>query len=182
MGQTVKGPPWLFCQGQQSGASLEHPSQGNSMIPPLPRVTEAIWGMVQVPSKSIPPVNRAVGAPVVVVYNPSTVVNVDATVPDIIVMKTPRPVVTVDMVVAEDWEDMPVMVELDPDELLVENAHPIKSGIVTLTLLQSCTSNARASGSVLDHGTNSRQRLKTHVVGHLYCMTGRDNRKLRQYS
>ena len=179
MGQTVKGPPWLFCQGQQSGAPLEHPSQGNSRIPPLPRVMEAIWGTVQVPSKSIPPVNWAVGAPVVVVYNPSTVVNVDATVPDIIV---PRPVITVDMVVAVDGEDMPVMVELDPDELLLENAHPIKSGIVTLTLLQSCTSNARASGSVLEHGTNDRQKLKTYVVGHLYCMIGRDSRKLRQYS
>lgn len=141
MGQMVRAPPWLFCQGQQFGAAAAQPSQGNSSVPPLPRVMDAICGMVQVPIRSMPPVNRATGAPVVVVISTSTVLSVEATVPEGIVI---MPIPDVMLVV-------PVMPDIAELELLLERAHPTKFGMVTLTLLHSCVSNASASESMLVH-------------------------------
>lgn len=108
--------------------------------------------MVQVPIKSMPPVNRATGAPVLVVYNSSIVFSVDAAVPEFMVI-IPIPDVMVVMVVGVD-EDVPDIVEVDPEELLLERAHPTKLGMLTLTLLHSCISNASASGLMLDYGIN----------------------------
>lgn len=85
--------------------------------------------------------NRATGAPVEVVISPSTVLNVEATVPEgIVIIPIPDAIVV-----------MPDIAELAPDELLLERAHPTKLGIVTLTLLHSCPSNASASEQLLIH-------------------------------
>ncbi len=116
---------------------------------------DAICGTVQVPIKSMPPVNRATGAPVLVVYNTSTVFSVDAAVPDVmVIIAIPDAMVAMVVAVDEDMPDMPDMVEVDPEEPLLERAHPIKLGMVTLTLLHSCMSNARASVSMLGYGTD----------------------------
>lgn len=146
----VRSPPWLFCHGQQFGAPAAQPSQGNSSVPPLPRVTDAICGTVQVPIRSMPPVNWATGAPVLVEYNASTVFSVEVPVPDAMVI-FPIPDVIVIMVVAvvEDMPDMPDIVEPDAEEVLLDRAHPTKLGMVTLTLLHSCASNDSASESTL---------------------------------
>lgn len=85
--------------------------------------------------------NRATGAPVEVVISPSTVLNVEATVPEgIDIIPIPDAIVVI-----------PDIAELAPEELLLERAHPIKLGIVTLTLLHSCASNASASEQLLIH-------------------------------
>ncbi|KAI4121125.1 MAG: hypothetical protein LQ347_006947 [Umbilicaria vellea] len=64
----------------------------------------------------MPPVNRATGAPVVVVISTSTVLSVEATVPeDIVIMPIPDAMVVM--------LDMPDITEL---ELLLERAHPTK--------------------------------------------------------
>lgn len=148
MGQMVRAPPWLFCQGQQFGAAAAQPSQGNSSVPPLLRVMDATCGTVQVPIRSMPPVNRATGAPVVVVISTSTVLSVEATVPeDIVIMPIPDAMVVM--------LDMPDITEL---ELLLERAHPTKFGMVTLTLLHSCASNDSASELMSVHPTDASMK------------------------
>ena len=79
---------------------------------------------------------RATGAPVVVLYSDSMLYPEAA--------KAAVMAVMVVMVVGEDGV-VPDTVELDPDEVLLESAHPTKLGMETLTLLHSSVSNASAS-------------------------------------
>ena len=56
----VNAPPILISNGQQSGFSLEHPSQGYSTVWPLAMLAEANCTEVHVPVKRFPPVKVAI--------------------------------------------------------------------------------------------------------------------------